>query len=424
MANDPRLSGHMPALDGVRGLAIAMVCALHFVGDTRPMGTLDSAVVRACNFGMYGVDLFFVLSGFLITGILFDDKEAPDYFRSFYTRRALRIFPLYYGVLAVVFLLVPLVPRMQGTDLDTVGSQQTWAWLYGVNVLDAIQGGYAWQYLDHFWSLCVEEHFYFFWPLVVWCLPRRTLLRVAAAMVAFSLVSRMILAETSAVSPLTLYVLTPFRLDSLGIGALLALWVRRPGGLDAARDASRWIAGGAAGLYVATWALGQVTRTGWAALHELRVTLLSVVFMTLVAQALGAPHGWLARAMRVPALRQLGKYSYGLYVFHHFASYYLQHHDIESALTRRIGSHAMAVAVQASVGFTMSLAVAVVSFHVFESPVMGLRKRLLRGGGRAAVPASVTPTPAPSPSADSDTSFSLRAAPPSDRPSDYGPTTD
>jgi peptidoglycan/LPS O-acetylase OafA/YrhL len=357
----------MPALDGVRGVAIAMVLALHFVGDTTPSGPLDGAVVRACNFGMYGVDLFFVLSGFLITGILFDAKDEPDYFRSFYTRRALRIFPLYYAVLAAVFVVLP-----------NLREQQVWAWLYGVNVLDAARGVFSFGYLNHFWSLCVEEHFYFFWPLVVWSCSRRTLLRVAAAVVACSLGSRMVLAELGALSPLALYVLTPFRLDSLGLGALLALWVRRPGGLDAARDASRWIVGVTLALFTTSWVYNLTSRTGWAALHELRSTLFSVLFTVLVARALGAPGGWLARAMRQGWLRRLGKYSYGLYVFHHFASYYLQRHGIEWKLARHIGSHSLAVLVQASAGFAVSLAVAIASFHLFESPVMGLRRRLLR----------------------------------------------
>src|ERR1700759_2473726 len=102
---DPRGRGHMIALDGVRGLAIAMVMAVHFVGDTIPTNTIERVAVRVSNYGLFGVDLFFVLSGFLITGILFDSKGSTGYFRKFYARRALRIFPLYYAVLALVFFV-------------------------------------------------------------------------------------------------------------------------------------------------------------------------------------------------------------------------------------------------------------------------------------------------------------------------------
>src|SRR5262249_26439141 len=98
----PRFAGHMPALDGVRGLAILAVLLFHFVAQTTATNAFERAVNRVLNYGSLGVDLFFVLSGFLITGILYDAQSSPRYFRNFYMRRVLRIFPLYYFVLAVV----------------------------------------------------------------------------------------------------------------------------------------------------------------------------------------------------------------------------------------------------------------------------------------------------------------------------------
>src|SRR4029077_17869014 len=104
------LYGHLPVLDGIRGLAILMVLLFHFVGGTLPTNSVESAIIWVCNYGALGVELFFVLSGFLITGILYDTHDKPSYFRNFYMRRILRIFPLYYGVLALVFFVAPLVP--------------------------------------------------------------------------------------------------------------------------------------------------------------------------------------------------------------------------------------------------------------------------------------------------------------------------
>jgi len=105
----PRRTGHQPGLDGVRGVAILMVMAIHFVGESKAETFVQTLLTKAAGYGLFGVDLFFVLSGFLITGILLEAKNRPHYFRNFYARRTLRIFPLYYGVLAVLFLLLPAV---------------------------------------------------------------------------------------------------------------------------------------------------------------------------------------------------------------------------------------------------------------------------------------------------------------------------
>jgi peptidoglycan/LPS O-acetylase OafA/YrhL len=102
--------------------------------------------------------------------ILYDARDKTYYFRNFYMRRLLRIFPLYYGVLALLFFVAPLIPLLQGATLDYLVERQAWAWLYGVNIYTAIHGEWCLSFINHFWSLSVEEHFYFFWPLVVYLL--------------------------------------------------------------------------------------------------------------------------------------------------------------------------------------------------------------------------------------------------------------
>ena len=106
----------MPVLDGIRGMAVLMVLVFHFVGCTLPTNGIERTIVRVTSYGAFGVELFFVLSGFLITGILYNSCHKPRYFRNFYARRALRIFPLYYGVLCLVFFVAPYDPVAARTN--------------------------------------------------------------------------------------------------------------------------------------------------------------------------------------------------------------------------------------------------------------------------------------------------------------------
>src|SRR5438270_269209 len=133
------LPAHLPALDGLRGVAILMVLFFQLTQiDTA--NPLDRAVRNVLRNGWMGVDLFFVLSGFLITGILLDAKGSAHYFRNFYARRTLRIFPLYYGVLFVVFVLPALGAPWGCTWISDSAPYQAWLWLYGTNILQAQEG--------------------------------------------------------------------------------------------------------------------------------------------------------------------------------------------------------------------------------------------------------------------------------------------
>jgi peptidoglycan/LPS O-acetylase OafA/YrhL len=372
-----RLGRHLPALDGVRGVAILGVLLFHFVAQTTATSGFEAALNAVLGYGLLGVDLFFVLSGFLITGILYDSRAERGYFRSFYMRRVLRIFPLYYGVLAAVFFVAPLLPALRGATLAGLQDRQAWAWLYMVNVYLAIQEAWSLPYLQHFWSLAVEEHFYLFWPLVVWALAGRpralmgTTLGVAAA----SFAAR-VWASLAGVGPVATTVLTPFQLDALCLGGLFAVWLRQPGGEAAVRRAVWPLTLVAGGLLAADFAVHRVTDAGLELSRAVRGGLFRVLFAALLLHALlAAPAAWASRLFRSAPLVALGKYSYGLYVYHHFLSYYFVTHGTEFALAAAVGSHTLAVALQAAGGIAASLALAWLSYELFEKHFLQLKRR-------------------------------------------------
>jgi peptidoglycan/LPS O-acetylase OafA/YrhL len=368
--------GRMPALDGVRGLAVLMVLLLHFVGAMEPTNWLERRINWVTSYGAFGVELFFVLSGFLITGILQDSRAKAHYFRNFYMRRLLRIFPLYYGVLAALFFVAPLVPLLRGPDLEFLRQHQAWAWLYGVNVYIAIHGEWALSYIDHFWSLCVEEHFYFVWPLLVWVVgsnPRR--LMWTSLVISVTAMAARTIGNVAGLPWWTTYVLTPFRLDGLALGGFLAMLTRMPGGPAAIHRNLGRAAAVVAALAASTFAWVLISQRGLSFLYPVRASLITMLLAVLLLAALLAPDGSpLKRFFCSPAMTFLGTYSYGIYVYHHFISYYLMTHRTEFVVAGWIGSHLGAVLLQATAGIAASVAIAYLSYEFFEKRFLGLKR--------------------------------------------------
>src|SRR5260221_3218564 len=216
----------IPALDGLRGVAILMVLLNHFVPNRNYAPShVMTWLSNAAQSGWAGVDLFFVLSGFLITGILIEAKVSPRYFRNFYMRRVLRIFPLYYGALVLVFLLLPPLHVFDWSSFRTVWQNQLWNWSYCTNVGMWCADGRGFSSpqinLGHFWTLAIEEHFYLAWPALVITLPLRRLKSVCIAGVVLVPVARIVAVVALDASHLFFFQ-TPRRADSLMLGALFA----------------------------------------------------------------------------------------------------------------------------------------------------------------------------------------------------------
>jgi peptidoglycan/LPS O-acetylase OafA/YrhL len=374
----PTLRGHMPALDGVRGLAILMVLLLHFVANTTATTRMETWVAKVLTYGLYGVDLFFVLSGFLITGILCDARGKPHFFRNFYVRRVLRIFPLYYVVLFGLFFVLPRLLATPSPVLEKLRDHQAWAWLYGVNIfLSREQSWTALPYIGHFWSLAVEEHFYLFWPLAVWALaPWPKVLMGTSAFLALGAMAARIVASVAGVDHVTTTVLTPFRLDGLALGGFIAVAARQPGGVAAI---VRWLprVTAAVGVLIVTssvWVHG--AQDGRLLGRPIRNALILLLLACLMLWALTVRRsGLVPRFFTSKPMVFLGTYSYGIYVYHHFLSEYFLEHGTEFALARRLGSHSLAVALQATFGIAVSLLVAYASYHVFEKHFLKLKER-------------------------------------------------
>ena len=224
------LSGHLPALDGIRGLAILLVTAYRFNIGPDYEQLPGSLLFRPLHYGDVGVDLFFVLSGFLITGILFDAKGTEHYFRNFYAHRGLRIFSP-----VLRFSIRDAgggagVAGTRGNLFPEAVSPSGMAVAVRHHFLVGIRGDWCLGSFDHFWSLSVEEHFYLVWPLVICFLSRRQAMLASLVAIVFSVCGRIVWLRLGG-SGAAIETVTFFRLDGLALGGFVALATRRPDGI-------------------------------------------------------------------------------------------------------------------------------------------------------------------------------------------------
>jgi peptidoglycan/LPS O-acetylase OafA/YrhL len=372
----------MLALDGVRGLAILLVLAHNLevlAGRQTPVG---QAIALLDGLGWVGVQLFFVLSGFLITGILLDTRESDNYYRAFLGRRVLRIFPLYYGTLIVAFVVLPLVgaphPPADG---------QVWLWTYTVNWVEPF--GYGNPEFPHFWSLAVEEQFYLAWPLVVRALsPRRlVILCLGLSVVAFATRVGM---RLHGFGPQAVYEWTICRMDALALGAAVAAMLRLP---HAAKVVARWNQGtvwAAIGLGVAGFLITRGDPRTTLMSQTIGYSILALTFAVFVCAAVIAEahgRGVIYHALTWRPLRALGIYSYGIYVFHMPI-----HRGIGLPLFRRWVPEDASVGAKISIVYFLAVsaitfAAAVASYHLVERRFLGLKRYFTPSRTRSGGPA-------------------------------------
>jgi peptidoglycan/LPS O-acetylase OafA/YrhL len=355
----------IPSLDGVRGLAVLGVMASHL--PTAGAAGRDRLLARLSMPGQTGVDLFFVLSGFLITGILLDSKAAAHPLRTFYFRRLVRIFPLYYVTLLLLFIVLPTLlqtPRPPAGD-------QLWFWLYLQNIGFAL---FQTPGPNHLWSLAVEEQFYLLWPVIVLHAERRTILRCLVAAVAIALLSRIVLIAVGHKS----FYFTLCRLDGLALGGLLAMYSRSPQGLTPLYAPARHLL--ILGLVPLAAVYVVFSGSNLLVLQVTKSTLVSCLYAAFLVTVLAGGAGSLpVRICSIGALRSVGKYSYALYLFHPF-------------VFAAVGAAPLSIGLPLRwlVGFGATYAMALVSWHCLERPFLTLKDRFAyTSSPPSAVPVSI-----------------------------------
>jgi peptidoglycan/LPS O-acetylase OafA/YrhL len=385
MGERQHLPGHLPALDGVRGLAIALVFARHLsllASVHESQHRLDRVVGAILSVGWIGVDLFFVLSGFLITGILIRERDRKAStgakLRRFYWRRLLRILPLYYAMCAFLFFVLPHLPYFRSeAETATLTGNQLWYWLHGVNILETLRGGATPYNTGHFWSLAVEEQFYLVWPFIVLGVSRKTLWRVVViAIVAGPLIRAVLLLLTGEHGPTAAYTLSVARVDVLGTGALVALITATPTLHQALRTVVPWVAG----CSVVTLALVTIRAREFAetdpVMQLVGYTAIALLAGCLVAHAVHADDG--SASMRILQWRvatTAGLYAYCLYVVHYPLMALLDLVRVRVPIPTVAGSHLPQWTAYATTLVVLSFAVAWVSWRVLESPMLALKTR-------------------------------------------------
>jgi peptidoglycan/LPS O-acetylase OafA/YrhL len=366
-----------------------------------PHGSWLAVVLNSRLLGITGLDLFFVLSGFLIGGILLDTRDSTNYFRVFYVRRFFRIVPVYALLLLAVW--IPMwfspgfwLPQASHSSFDPSESYQPLPWLsyllYVQNFAMVMHRSWGLIPLDVTWSLAVEEQFYLTLPLLIRFLSRRTLLRVVLGGILIAPFLRAVCDHLFPNNYLVWFTLLPCRIDALFVGVLVAILVREPRWRDiivACRRvlAKHWallllallIGGAGLGQWVSHAKSNQISSLMVSAVFS----VVAILYALLLLNVLLFPSGWLGACFRWRWLRMLGLVSYGVYLSHTYIIFLFFHRGNPIMHSARELVSLLGVVV------TVSLLCAL-SWRFFEKPLLLLGKRwqyhyVARASARATV---------------------------------------
>lgn len=351
-------TGHHAPLDGLRAVAVLLVVGYHWLPGSLPHGLME--------LGWSGVDLFFVLSGFLITGQLLDERGTPGWYGRFLMRRALRILPLYY---AALLLFVAYARLSNDPEAQATLSGMLWFWTYTPNLWFSLEGMPGVRgLLNHFWSLGLEEQFYLLWPAVIAFVPGRTIPMLALGGVLLGVVIR----HLHPVIPFA-YTFPLAHADGLLWGGAIAWAIRHQHAVLA-----RWWP---SVLIIATTALlFLVAGTAPISIHHplfirWAPTLFPLLFAGLLCATFAQGEGWLRywqRPLSVRLLAFIARYSYGIYVIHW--PLMLMRDRIQDALVEAGVRASSAGTVFTLLYFPSVVALALLSYHTLEQPFLRLKR--------------------------------------------------
>ncbi len=359
-----------PALDGVRALAIIVVLMHNFSLLSAPETAMQHVLAAWLDRGWVGVQLFFVLSGFLITGILLDTQRAANYFTSFFSRRILRIFPLYFLTLLVVLVLLPLIGAWHPPT-----PRDAWLVVFLSNWVQPFHSGEG--SLPHFWSLAVEEQFYLVWPFVVYRLGAVRVLTVSLGIGVAALVIRILLLRAD-VPAEAVYELSVCRMDALAFGAAAAAALRLPAWRQAlvGRQARLTLVSAAVLLIGALLSRGY-QQYGFAP-QTVGYSFLAIAFGLFVLAAacadLSGATGWPA-VLRNAVFRRIALYSYAMYVVHVPLKELLGRRLLQAAELENNPSVWLTLG-YIGVGMIVTYLIAVASYRYFESYFLRFKRQL------------------------------------------------
>ncbi len=358
MSTEIKNTQYYPALDGLRGLAILLVVAYHNFG-----------FINLTFFGWLGVDLFFVLSGFLISDILLNSLGKKNFLKNFYTRRILRIFPLYYLSLLLFLYILPFICK--NVPIDYFSDNQFYLWTYLQNWLYSFKPTNE-TVLHHFWSLAVEEQFYLLWPFAILIIKNKNIL---LTIVLFTLIFINILRivfwtlEIENLAYLTLYTFT--RIDGLCIGSAVALLLRI--NKNFLSNYTALIIAGLAILNLAFYFLNDEKKFPYLAF--IGYTTFAIVFGILVYEAVIGKTNLINKILGNGVLKLLGKVSYGFYIFHWPLYLYLAPY-LNSFFERNGFSPDNIVHMLSSVCATVAaFLVSLISYKYYESYFLKLKEK-------------------------------------------------